>query len=520
MDFAQPLRATTIHSRRRTRRMSRFLRLVVGVLLGVMIIGALPVLASLGAYAYLDVLDIIFPGVEIDGVSLEGLAMHEAVAKLDRIYNDDAEIAVIDTLDSDRTWTIPPSEFGLSVDSQAMAAQAHAVGRNDGLVAGVEQMLADEWTGAPIVAFDPEVASDALEKWANVVNIPYVEADLAIESGQVLQTPGSVGKHLDIEASLELITSDPAQVLLGYHFIPLVMVSEEPMIMDVSEPARKAEAYLSSGLTLRAYDPVTDEHFTWKPSRERIASWLEVQRGPLHFRVSLDEEAVAEYVAGLNDQFGDERSFDYEAVLSNALAGLDGVPSETAIIHYEPREYVVQQTQSLISFSFGMGIPYWKVQELNPQLYWRGVIAGETITLPPKDVMLPLPVVPNKRILISITEQHMWVYQDGEEINDYVVSTGMAGSPTMAGIFQVQSHFINAYASRWDLWMPNFLGIYEAAPGFLNGIHGLPLLSNGVRLWGSVLGQPASYGCIILDLESAEYLYEWAEDGVVVEIME
>jgi lipoprotein-anchoring transpeptidase ErfK/SrfK len=96
----------------------------------------------------------------------------------------------------------------------------------------------------------------------------------------------------------------------------------------------------------------------------------------------------------------------------------------------------------------------------------------------------------------------------------------MAGSPTMPGIFQVQSHFVNAYASRWDLWMPNFLGIYEAAPGFLNGIHGLPLLSNGVRLWGSVLGQPASYGCIILDLESAEHLFDWAEDGVVVEIKE
>jgi lipoprotein-anchoring transpeptidase ErfK/SrfK len=44
------------------------------------------------------------------------------------------------------------------------------------------------------------------------------------------------------------------------------------------------------------------------------------------------------------------------------------------------------------------------------------------------------------------------------------------------------------------------------------------LLSNGVRLWANVLGQPASYGCVILDLEAAEALYSWAEDGVVVEI--
>jgi lipoprotein-anchoring transpeptidase ErfK/SrfK len=77
---------------------------------------------------------------------------------------------------------------------------------------------------------------------------------------------------------------------------------------------------------------------------------------------------------------------------------------------------------------------------------------------------------------------------------------------------------LNAYASIWNLYMPNFMGIYDAVPGLTNGIHGLPLLSNGRRLWADVLGRPASFGCIILDLQAAEELYNWAEDGVVVEI--
>jgi lipoprotein-anchoring transpeptidase ErfK/SrfK len=76
----------------------------------------------------------------------------------------------------------------------------------------------------------------------------------------------------------------------------------------------------------------------------------------------------------------------------------------------------------------------------------------------------------------------------------------------------------NAYASVWDLHMPDFLGIYEAWPGFMNGIHGLPTLSGGRRLWADILGRPASYGCIILDLDDAAWLYNWAENGVVVEI--
>jgi len=61
------------------------------------------------------------------------------------------------------------------------------------------------------------------------------------------------------------------------------------------------------------------------------------------------------------------------------------------------------------------------------------------------------------------------------------------------------------------------MGIYEAWPDFMNGIHGLPLLSNGQRLWANALGSPASYGCIILDLAAAEDLYTWADPGVVVE---
>jgi lipoprotein-anchoring transpeptidase ErfK/SrfK len=132
--------------------------------------------------------------------------------------------------------------------------------------------------------------------------------------------------------------------------------------------------------------------------------------------------------------------------------------------------------------------------------------------------MLELPVIQGKRIVISISEQRMWVYENGELIREHLVSTGIPNSPTMPGLFQVKSHYLNAYASNWDLTMPHFLGIYHAVPNFLNGIHGLPLLSNGVRLWANVLGQPASYGCVILDLEAAEQLYSWAEDGVVVEI--
>ncbi|NTW44855.1 MAG: L,D-transpeptidase, partial [Anaerolineaceae bacterium] len=168
---------------------------------------------------------------------------------------------------------------------------------------------------------------------------------------------------------------------------------------------------------------------------------------------------------------------------------------------------------------FKVGIPYWKIQEANPGTSIIGIGPGQELTIPSKNDLLPLPVVPGKRVVISISEQHMWIYENRELRSEHVISTGIDRSPTLPGFFQIQTHEINAYASNWDLWMPNFLGIYEAVPGFMNGIHGLPLLSSGVRLWGNVLGSKASYGCIIMTLDAAEDLYNWAENGVVVEIL-
>jgi lipoprotein-anchoring transpeptidase ErfK/SrfK len=99
-----------------------------------------------------------------------------------------------------------------------------------------------------------------------------------------------------------------------------------------------------------------------------------------------------------------------------------------------------------------------------------------------------------------------------------VISTGMADSPTHRGVFQILSKEENAYGSQWDLWMPYFMAIYRAGGDVYNGIHELPILASGQRLWAGALGRPASYGCVILGIPQAETLYQWAEVGVIVVI--
>ena len=123
-----------------------------------------------------------------------------------------------------------------------------------------------------------------------------------------------------------------------------------------------------------------------------------------------------------------------------------------------------------------------------------------------------------KRILIDISEQRMYVYENNNLIWEFVISTGMAGAATVPGTYQVQSKIPNAYGSTWDIWMPNWLGIYWAGP-LENGIHALPILPSGGRLWDGYLGTPISYGCIVMGINDSSLLYNWAEIGTEVQIV-
>ena len=122
----------------------------------------------------------------------------------------------------------------------------------------------------------------------------------------------------------------------------------------------------------------------------------------------------------------------------------------------------------------------------------------------------------NKSILIDISEQHMYVYEGDALVFSFISSTGM-NNATRVGSFSVLNKIPNAYGETWNIWMPNWLGIYWAG-SLQNGIHALPILPNGVRLWAGYLGAPISYGCIVIGADESQLLYDWAEIGTPVEI--
>jgi lipoprotein-anchoring transpeptidase ErfK/SrfK len=121
-----------------------------------------------------------------------------------------------------------------------------------------------------------------------------------------------------------------------------------------------------------------------------------------------------------------------------------------------------------------------------------------------------------KYILVDISEQHLYAYEGDTLVFSFVASTGM-NNATRLGAFSVLDKIPNAYGATWNIWMPNWLGIYYS--GHLeNGIHALPILPNGTQLWAGFLGRPISYGCVVLGADEAQMLYDWADVGTPVEI--
>jgi hypothetical protein len=484
-------------------------------------LAGLPTLLGLAVVSYFDLTGHVLPGVMVGGVPVQGLTADQAAAELDRVWNQELRVTAVDVSDPSRVWLVTPAEFGLRVNSDQSAALAFAVGRGG----GAADELLSIWRGlarpqniAPVIEFDPLAALAAYQEWSARLAVPAVDAGLSLADGEVRVAPSAAGRRLDVLASLEWLAADPSAVMVQDGLIPLVTRPVPPVIPDVQAQLAEVEHLLMARPSLRAYDPVTDQWFDWSPDQATIASWIEVSAGSDALSVGLNEPLMLEYLAVQAEGLGPGRFIDLDQAWQSLHAGLKGAPSDTLIVRYRPRQHIVRAGETVNSISLTMGIPYWKWLPLNPLVQARGLAVGEALTMPPRDAMLELPVIPDKRIVVSLSEQHLWMYQGGELLADHVVSTGIPNSPTMPGIFQVKSHYLEAYASIWDLYMPHFVGIYDATPNLENGFHGLPLLSNGVRLWSSVLGRPVSYGCIVLDLQAAEHLYSWAEQGVVVEI--
>lgn len=494
-------------------------RLYKSVGLSVLIVGASLFLLLILLYFGLRVSRVILPGIRVNEVDLTFKTVGSAIPVLDETWNQNHLIVLI--ADDWQTFRNPVA-LGFQLDADATALAAYNASYEGGFFAGVGRMLglADPAEVVPVITFDETVALAGLQDVSGEANIVPQEATLALDGEDLVIVPGIYGRTLNVEATFQTLAADPLVTFLS-GYLPATLSSVVPAIAEVSpDVLAQAQAFVAQPIVFKAYDPILNEYYEWPASREALVAAMRLQIQDGSVVLVTDSAPLRDELNYFSNNFTPDRWLDLDSIDEMLDAALQPDASVVFTVRHAPTTYTVQAGDTLLVIAWRQGMPLWRILQANPGIDLDNLITGTTLLIPAKTDLIDRPIVFGKRILVDLSDQHMWGFEGDTLVFDQIISTGIDRSPTQPGIFQVRSHVENAFASVWDLYMPNFIGIYEAWPGFENGFHGLPLLADGKVLWRGILGQPVSYGCIILDTAAAQSLYTWAEEGVIVEIRE
>jgi lipoprotein-anchoring transpeptidase ErfK/SrfK len=460
----------------------------------------------------------IFPNVWALGVDIGGMTVAAAAEALERTWQRDLRITLVD---GERTWSVTPSELGLSFDAEATASAARGVG-----MAGIPFGFAV----TPEVALVNELqAQTFLLDISLQANIAPANAGFRWTDEMLTAVAASEGKTLDVATTLGRLLEQPARIVQTQR-LELTMQPVLPDLSDASTYLDTVRQLTSQQFMMQGYDPFTNELITWSTDRDTFTSWLEATDTGLalraaSFRPFLDAQASTLDTDGSGLRYIEPT----EAIEKLQEAVQAGSSQITLRIRYRSTLYEVVAGDTGFRISRKTGIPFFLIQQANPgKDDWDTLSPGDVIQLPTRDLTLPIDPTPAKRIVVNLNTQRMIAYENGQIVFDWAISSGISTAPTSPGIYQVLTHNELATGSSFTLcgergcgqWqMYWFMGIYEVTPGLMNGFHGAVELPDGTYLGGGNVGSPYTFGCVMSENSNAEQLFRWADSGTVVEIV-
>lgn len=184
---------------------------------------------------------------------------------------------------------------------------------------------------------------------------------------------------------------------------------------------------------------------------------------------------------------------------------VEGSPSSNLIF------YTVQPGDTLAQIAERFGFKTSDLSRANHLSNADLIFVGQVLLLATPDP-LDGPQSPNqvgKQIVVVLSEQMTYVYEDGLIIKSFLISSGVAAYPTVTGNFAI---YVKLESTRmtgpgYDLkdvpWVMYFYQGYS--------FHG--------TYWHSNFGTPMSHGCVNMSVEDADWLFHWASVGTPVLIL-
>jgi LysM repeat protein len=144
------------------------------------------------------------------------------------------------------------------------------------------------------------------------------------------------------------------------------------------------------------------------------------------------------------------------------------------------------------------------------------IYTGQVLTIPNGPVSAPAPaaaapppanapgatIVGGKQIVVVLSQQTVYAYENGQLLRQFVVSTGLPATPTVQGDYAIYVKYDSTRMTGPDYDLPG-------VPWY--GFHG--------TYWHNNFGNPMSHGCVNMRTPEAEWLYMWAPVGTPVHIV-
>ena len=178
------------------------------------------------------------------------------------------------------------------------------------------------------------------------------------------------------------------------------------------------------------------------------------------------------------------------------------------------RTYVVRRGDTLFRIALRHGVSTWALAQANGIRNPSLIYVGQVLRIPSGSSAAssaPAPSAPTaygRWIDVDLSEQRLTAYEGSVPVRTTLVSTGLPRTPTPTGQFRIYVKYVADDMAGPGYYLPGVPYVMYFYRGY--SLHG--------TYWHSNFGQPMSHGCVNLPTSEAQWLFNWAPVGTLVNI--
>ncbi len=181
--------------------------------------------------------------------------------------------------------------------------------------------------------------------------------------------------------------------------------------------------------------------------------------------------------------------------------------------------HVVQPGEHLASIARGYGLSWRTLALANNISDPNHIYAGQRLLIPdhdfdasayvaPEPAPAPPTLTEGKQIVVDLSDQRVYAYENGQLVRNVSVSTGVAAYPTVQGDYKVYLKYPSQTMVGPGYNLPGVPYVLYFYQGY--SLHG--------TYWHNNFGTPMSHGCVNMPTPEAQWLFNWAPLGTPVHV--